>query len=144
MTLTFSEEEYRRLITLAFLGEWMVNAVRKEPDPVYEDVAYKIYAGAHDTALQTLVQFDEKLETWAPADAIDEAAHTMIDEYDEVTFWEELTARLTERDLVEEHGERAVRSMHPDKRERAAAPVAKAYTREFEESGLDRLRVSEE
>ena len=80
---------------------------------------------------------------WEPSEKLEDDAHALIDQYDEITFWEELTARLTERDMIEEHGERAVGAMRPDQRERAAAPIAKAYTHEFEEVGLDRLRIEE-
>ncbi len=141
MTPTFSDEEYRRLMMLTFLGEWMLNAIRKDPDPAYEDTASKIYSFAQGTHLEGLVAFDEEGESWVPSEAFENEAHAMIDQYDDKTFWEELTARMTERDLIKAHGERAVRGMRPEQRVRAASSIAKAYTREFEDQGLDRLRV---
>lgn len=143
MTLTLSDEEYRRLLVLTFLGEWMVNAIRKEPDPAYEDTASKVYSFAKGTPLEALTVFDGNKEDWTPSEKLEAEAHPLIDEYDDKTFWEELTARLTERDLMARHGERAVRSMRPDERTRAARPIAQAYTREFEDQGLNRLLVDE-
>ncbi len=143
MTPTFSEDEYRRIMTLAFLGEWMLNAIRKDPDPAFEDTVSKVYSFAEGTPLGELVEFHEEDGIWEPSEKMEDDAHALIDNYDEVTFWEELTARLTERDMIEEQGERAVGAMRPDQRERAAAPIAKAYTHEFEEVGLDRLRIQE-
>jgi len=129
---------------LALLGEWMVNAIRKDPDPAYEDTASKVYAFAKGTPLEALIGFDENSGNWIAGEAFENDAHALIDQYDDKTFWEELTARLTERDLIAARGERAVRGMRPDQRSRAASPIAKAYTKEFEEQGLDRLRVREE
>ena len=141
MTLTLTDEEYSRLMMLSFMGEWMINAIRKDPDPEYEDVASKIYSFARGTPSEDQVVFDSDLGDWVPTEAFEENAQAMIDQYDDTTFWEELTARLTERDLVETHGERAVGGMRPDQREREISAIAKDYTREFEEQGLARLRI---
>jgi hypothetical protein len=144
MTPTFSDEEYRRVMMLTYLGEWVLNAIRKDPDPAYLDTASKIYSFAKGTALESLVTFDANDESWNPSQAFEDEAHALIDQYDDKTFWEELTARMTERDLIESRGERAVRGMRPDQRTRAASAIAQAYTKEFEEQGLDRLRVQED
>src|SRR5512140_1079704 len=45
----FTDEEYRRIMMLTFLGEWMLNAIRKDPDPAYEDAASKVYSLARGT-----------------------------------------------------------------------------------------------
>src|SRR4051812_17092409 len=116
MNPTFSDQEYRRIMMLTFLGEWMINAIRKDPDPAYEDTASKVYSFAKGTTLEPLAAFDEEAETWVPSDAFENDAHAIIDQYDDKTFWEELTARLTERDLIDAHGERAVRGMQPGQR----------------------------
>jgi hypothetical protein len=141
MTPEFTPEEYRRLMILTLLGEWMINAIRKDPDPAYGDLASKVYSFAKGTSLEKLVTFDGDEEGWSPSEALEAEAQAMIDHYDDKTFWEELTARLVERDLIDQYGERAVRGMRPEKRVRAASPIAKAYTREFETQGVDRLRV---
>ena len=120
----------------------MLNAIRKDPDPDYEDTASKVYSFAQGTTLEALVGFDGESEAWSPSEAFEDEAHAIIDQYDDKTFWEELTARLTERDLVAARGDRAVRGMRPEQRARAASPIAKAYTKEFEDQGLDRLRVA--
>jgi len=144
LTITLSDEEYRRLLMLAYLGEWMVNAIRKEPDSAYDDLASKVYSFSKGTSAETLFAFDGGKEEWVPSEKFESEAHTLIDEYDDNTFWEELTARLTERDLIARNGERVVRSMRPDQRIRASKSIAQAYTKEFEEQGLARLFITEE
>jgi len=141
MTPTFSEEEYRRVLVLAYLGEWVMNAIRKDPEAEAEDTLSRLFSFCQGTSLQSLVGYDAQHETWLPTEAFEEQAHAFIDQYDDKTFWEELTARLTERDLLEAYGERAVRGMRPEARERAASKFAQAYTREFEQHGLSRLRL---
>lgn len=143
MNITLSETEYRHLMMLTYLGEWMVNAIRKEPDPLYEDTATKVYEAAQGTPAESLVAFDQTLQSWVPADAVDRDAQALIDEYDETTFWEELTARLTERDLIEARGEKAVKGMRPEVLKRETSAIAKDYTHEFETAGINRLRVAD-
>ncbi len=139
MNVTLTDAEYRRLMMLAYLGEWMVNAVQKDPDPAYEDTANMIYSFVKGTPLESLVTYDENGLVYIPTEAFEEEAHAIIDQYDDKTFWEELTGRLTERDLIAQHGERALGGMREDQKTRAASAIAKVYTKEFEEFGLDRL-----
>ena len=143
MNITFSDEEYRRVMLLTLLGEWMINAILKDPDPAMEDTASKVYAQAKDTPMAELVAFNADLLSWAPTEEFESEAHAMIDQYDDKTFWEELTARMIERDLIDQHGERTVSSMRPEQREREASSIGKAYTQEFEERGIERLRVTD-
>jgi hypothetical protein len=143
MELTFSDEEYRRLMLLVFMGEWMMNSIQKTPDLAFESLAFKVFAKTQGTALEPLVMYDEPTESWELTDDFDAEAHAFIDQYDEITFWEELTGRLVERDLIDQHGERALRSMRPEQRSKAAAALAKAYTKVFEDEGLTHLHLTE-
>jgi hypothetical protein len=142
MTLTFSEDQYRRLVILTMLGEWVVNATRKEPDPDFEFAASEFYASAKGTSAEALVAYDAEARGWIPSEESDEEVHAHIDEYDDKTFWEELTARLAERDLVAERGERNVNGMRPNERVRAVQSQAKKYADEFETNGIDRLGIA--
>ena len=143
MTLTLTDEHYRRLLMLITLGEWMVNANRKEPDPEYEGLAAKIYGAAPGTPNDSFVEFDDELGTWTSSEALHEEAHALIDEYDDATFWEELPSRLAERDLIAEQGERAVQAMRPDDRIRALKSIVRDYAEEFEREGLGRVGILE-
>src|SRR3982751_498688 len=143
MNLTLNDQEYRRLMMLVFMGEWMMNAVQKEPDVAYEALAFKVFAQTQGTALEPLAFYDEPTESWELTDDFDAEAHAFIDQYDDKTFWEELTARLIERDLIDQHGERALNSMRPHQRSKAADALAKAYTKVFEEEGISKLRLTE-
>jgi len=141
MTLTLSEDQYKRLLTLTVLGEWMINAIRKEPDIDYEMTASTVYAGAKESSLESLIRFDSNNSSWTPSELLEDNAHALIDQYDEVVFWEELTNRLVERDLIRKYGERAVQSMRQGQKERESFAIAKVYTREFEDQGLERLQL---
>jgi hypothetical protein len=143
MTITLSDDQYRRIVILTMLGEWMVNATRKEPDGDFEFAASQLYAFAKGTPAEPLVTYDEESTRWIPSDTSDDEVHTLIDDYDDKTFWEDLTTRMAERDLTAERGERAVNGMRPAERLRAIEAAAKKYVDEFEHHGLERLLISE-
>ena len=46
----FNDEEMKQLMMLVFMGEWMMNAIQKEPDLAYEALAFKIFAQTQGTA----------------------------------------------------------------------------------------------
>jgi hypothetical protein len=142
MTLTITEDEYRRLVVLTILGEWMMNATRKEPDAEYEEAAGRLYSFASGTLAESLVVHDPETGAWTPSEESDAEVHTFIDDYDDKTFWEDLTTRLAERDLLAQRGERAVSGMHPAERVRAIEAAAKKYVDEFEKNGLERLLLA--
>ena len=144
MTITLSDEQYRRLVVLTMLGEWMVNATQKEPDANYEYAASQLYSFAKGTPAEKLVSLDPETRMWVPSADSDEEIHALIDDYDDKMFWEDLTTRMAERDLLAERGERAVNGMRPAERVRMIQSYAKPYVDEFEERGLDRLVVAED
>ena len=63
-----------------------------------------------------------------------------ISDYDDHTFWEELTERLAERDLAKRTGQR-VEDIDRDEDLLELKPLEDRYRHEFEEHGLDRLQI---
>ena len=143
MTITLSDEQYRRVVILTMLGEWMVNATRQEPDSDFEVAASQLYSFAKGTHAEKLVSYDDEATQWVASAESDAEIHAFIDDYDDKTFWEDLTTRMAERDLVADRGERAVNGMRSGERVRAIQTYAKKYVDEFEKYGLERLVLLE-
>lgn len=128
------------MIELAYLGEWMVNA---QHDPDFQDEA----AGA---AVQKLLAAhklpnvdidDETGEYFMTAEWTERLYDEYILDYDDHTFWDELTERLAMRDLARDHG------VDPDHINRdddllELRPIEDRYRAELEEHGLDRLDIN--
>lgn len=137
--LELTTEELRKLIELAYLGEWMINA---QHDLEFQDEA----AGAAVQKLLTAHKLpdvdldDETGEFFMKSDWTERLYDEYILDYDDHTFWDELTERLAVRDLARE------RAVDPDSinREddlRALRPLEERYRAELEEHGLDRLDI---
>ncbi|MGB1261173.1 MAG: hypothetical protein ACPG6P_14105, partial [Akkermansiaceae bacterium] len=57
------------------------------------------------------------------------------------TFWEELVARMAERELNRKHGEAHMKSLSEEKRKELSEPVTKRFWQEFSTRGIGNLHV---
>jgi hypothetical protein len=150
-----SREELRRLIHLVSIATWVIGAHKTEEDPraaPYDELEQKLYALAagHGFAGETgdpaedLLDYAEDLQKYFPTIYFDEGeARDFIDEYDDDTFWDELTYRLAERDAVHEAGgvERYA-ELSPIERITRTSRFESLYADEFYEHGLDNVRIA--
>ena len=148
MNIEISEEQFERLLKLVYLGNVMINDTRKETkeDPrlkEYDEIEEKFLRLAHEKGDVDLVQFDIKTGKFHPALALieDEEMNAFIDRYIDDIFWEELAARLAERDVWEEIGEEVMSAIEDKEKARLYSEAESKYYREFEESGVDNLRI---
>ena len=144
MKINFTSAEYRLLLDLVYLGDWMLSAHDVKDDSVqttkYEPLVQKILSYANDAELSTLVDKstdDGKFYTTRQFE--EEGVMDIIYEYDEESFWMELIDRLAERD---------VRAAQPDghlppfkEYLELAGPIEEQYAQEFETHGLQRLKL---
>jgi len=140
VTLKLSKIEYERLLKLVYLGGWMVNSHRVEDIKTeYDKLEGKVYSYAGSAGLGKYADFDEEKGSWFPSGEMDEdeEVRAFIDEYDDHTFWEDLSWNFADRDYArqvpapanEEHFIRVCR-------------LKDAYDDEFEAYGLENLFVA--
>lgn len=67
-----------------------------------------------------------------------------LGEYEEYAFWDLLAHKLARRDLARKLGEEAALAMDPADRYMAVGDIADEYFEEFDEHGLERVRVNKE
>ncbi len=141
--LKLTKRQYKALLDLVYLGDWMVNGIRVEPLAPYEDAAQQVYALAdkadcgdlagYDAGLKKHVVFDEA----QPGSRLAEFKAA----YDEETFWQELVERLSDRDLEREHGADALAKMSKDELVSLQIASEDAWDAEFRERGIDNLEL---
>jgi hypothetical protein len=138
--LDLTPDQYRKLIELAYLGEWMINA---QHDPEFQD-------DAADAAVQHLLashplpdvgRDEETGDYFMQAEWTERLYDDHILDYDDHVFWDELTERLAMRDLARERGVEADQ-IDRDEELHTLRPLEDRYHQEFEEHGLDRLDIS--
>ena len=147
MKIELTPTEIRRLIDLVYIATWIIDAHKIGDDPEtapYRRLEQKLFAIAAQQGLSDVIEYADEFDLYFPTRALEESqAHSFIDEYDDDTFWEELMARLAERDLINDLGSfQALVDLSPEKRVTLLGRREEYYANEFAEHGLDRLAIA--
>jgi hypothetical protein len=147
MTIELSNEEYRNLLDLLYLGQWLLDAHDVDPDPdteKYDELIQKIYSFAKAQHFDNYIVFDKEMKQYFTTRLYEESSmcHVFIDEYDNDTFWDELISRLTDRDIQARIKNGEINNpININERLGIAGPIEARYADEFEKSGLDNIVV---
>ena len=131
MQINLTNKEFRRLLDLVYIGNWVLNSIRGEDRfKDYDHVESKLFGLCQDTPMQALVEKWEDEDV--PSKAFAEGGiHEAIAYYEDNVFYEILAEELSRRDMDspeinEENYDEIVGRMNH-------------YMREFQASGLDHL-----
>ena len=131
MELNLTEKQFRRLLDLVYIGNWVLNSTRGD-DRIreYDEVESQVFAHCLDHGMAKLVElYDGEL---IPSRAFAEGGiHEAIMAYEDVRFFEILAEELALKDLGE-----PTRENYNDILERM-----EEYMGEFEENGTDHVTV---
>lgn len=149
-----SRDELRRLLHMVYIASWVMGAHETVEDPrvaPYDALEQKLYglAARHGFAGKTgnpdddLLDYAEELQKYFPTLVLDESeVRDFLDEYDDDTFWDELTFRLAERDAIREvGGVEQYAELSPIERITRTGHFESLYADEFYEHGLDNVRI---
>ncbi len=147
MKIHLTSEEYRQLLDLLYIADWVMHAHEVDDSDECADhdlLIQKLYSYAAEAGCPDLVTLDPKHRDYQVSAQFEEEtpAHEFIARYDDDTFWDELTERLTERDLEEEQGGQTT-TLSVEEYFRLAAPIREMYEEEFGDQGVARLRIVE-
>ena len=133
MELHLTEKQYRRLLDLVYIGNWVLNSTRGD-DRIqdYDKVESHLFSHCLDHGMAALVElYDGEI---IPSRAFAEGGiHEAIMAYEDVTFFEILAEELALRDL---DAERATAENYDEVMDRM-----EQYMGEFEAHGTDHISV---
>ena len=133
MELRLTEKQYRRLLDLVYIGNWVLNSARGE-DRIrdYDQVESLVFSHCLDHGMAALVElYDGEI---IPSRAFVEGGiHEAIMAYEDVTFFEILAEELALRDL---DADRATAENYDEVMDRM-----EQYMGEFEAHGTDHISV---
>ena len=133
MKLELTKKQYRRLLDLAYIGNWILNSTRGE-DRIrdYDEVESLLFGKAADEGMGVVAEVynGEVIPSRAFADG---GIHEAIEQYEDVVFYEILAEELALRDM---DGEPLTRENYGELMERIDA-----YLSEFDEHGTDNISV---
>lgn len=131
MQIDLSKKEFRRLLDLVYIGNWILNSMRGEDRfQDYDEVESKLFALCKEAGMSSLA------ERWdgimIPSRAFAEGGiHEAIADYEDTVFFEILAEELARRDMdhqpISSENYEELRSRMED------------YILEFEANGTDNL-----
>ncbi len=131
MQIELTKKEFRRLLDLVYIGNWVLNSIRGDDRFAdYDGVESKLFGLCREHGMDTLVQRWEG--EWIPSEAFaDGGIHEAIACYEDAVFFQILAEELSRRDMDypeigDENYDELVSRME-------------RYMDEFGESGVDRL-----
>ncbi len=135
MQIELSNKEFRRLLDLVYIGNWILNSTRGDDRfEDYDRIESKLFGLCRGTGMQALVeQWDGQA---VPSQAYTEGGiHEAIAYYEDNVFYEILAEELSRRDMeypdiTDENYDEIVTRMD-------------RYMDEFESSGVDHLVLEE-
>lgn len=133
MELKMTEKQFRRLLDLVYIGNWVLNSTRGD-DRIkeYDQVESLVFAHCLDHGMAPLTELyqGELIPSRAFADG---GIHEAIEQYEDTVFYEILAEELALRDL---DGQPMTRENYTALMERIDA-----YLSEFDAHGTDRVVV---
>ena len=133
MKIELTEQQFRYLLDLVYIGNWVMNSIRDD-DPIqeYDQVESLIFSHCLHHNMASLVQMyrGELIPSRAFAEG---GIHEAIEQYEDVVFYEILAEKLAMRDM----------DGKPMSRENYAALMDRfdAYLSEFDRYGTDHVNV---
>lgn len=144
MKINFSKEEYRVLIELLDLADWVIHAQKSDQNEQiapYRAFIQKIYAKSEEMEMEDSIEYVAHLDAYMPTRKFEESAQTrsFIEEFIDEIFWEELIYRLAQRDFIRANSTESIRAMSTEERVSHIAEREAWYAEQFEQQGLDIL-----
>ena len=135
MHIDLTTKEFRRLLDLVYIGNWVLNSIRGEDRFTdYDHVESTLFGLCQGTGMQALV------ETWdgedVPSKAFSEGGiHEAIAVYEDAVFYEILAEELSRRDME-------YPAITDDNYDEIVTRMSR-YMEEFQTSGVDKLFLEE-
>lgn len=131
MRIELSAREFRRLLDMVYIGNWILNSTRGDDRFAdYDNLESKLFGLCKNTGMQILVE--DWNDTTIPSRAYEEGGiHEAIAYYEDNVFYEILAEELSRRDMG-----------YADITDENYAEIAgrmQQYMQEFQQSGVDRL-----
>ncbi len=147
MKINFTKKEYRDLIDILELAEWVLHAhvTDREDTKKYRDLIQKIFASAKEMDCGEYIQFIPKLGAYYPTKLYEDSSDTMrnIEQFQEDSFWEELIAKLAERDAARRLAPKRLGDLNFEELYNELTIDEEKWAQEFESNGIERLELND-
>ena len=134
MNIELTDKEFRRLLDMVYIGNWILNSTRgKNRITDYDEVESKIFSNCAFKGMRKL--FEVKDGVVLPSRAFSEGGiHEAIMDYEDTVFYEILAEELARRDMNFE-------PISQDNFDELAVRIDE-YIEEFEQNGVENISLN--
>ena len=135
MQIELTNKEFRRLLDMVYIGNWVLNSTRGDDRFAdYDDLESKLFGLCRTVGMKVLVE--DWNDTTIPSRAYEAGGiHEAIAYYEDNIFYEILAEELSRRDM-------GYVDITPENYEEITGRMEQ-YMQEFQASGVDRLVLEE-
>ncbi len=141
MKINFTKSEYRTLLNVIYMADWILHAHDTEDrsdSGEYYNLFQKLMSHAMAMDCEDYVVFDEEQKQYSQSYLFEEESPALeyIDKFENDSFWGELISRLARRDVLGDLGNIETEEMFV-----AISEAEDKWSKEFEAFGLSRIRL---
>lgn len=143
--IEFTDEQYKTLLKLTYLGNWMVNSFQSDDiEEECDNFESYILSFASDAGLDHYVDTENGNQRSYPSSELEDELNIYIDRYNNDIFWDELIERLAWRDFTRHFSDDEAKKMTPSERHQKIRPLIKKYSDEFSEAGIANILLKKD
>jgi len=133
MKIELSELEFRRLLDMAYIGNWVLNSMRGNVRfDDYDNVESRLFSYCREHGMDTLTEVIDGMAR--PSEAFEQGGiHEAIADYEDSIFFEILAEELARRDMDFE-------PINPENFGELSNRIDE-YIAEFEQNGIDNISL---
>jgi hypothetical protein len=134
MNIELTDKEFRRLLDMVYIGNWILNSTRgADRFEDYDHVEGRIFSHCAKAGMNTLYEIRE--DRVIPSSAFENGGiHEAIADYEDTVFFEILAEELARRDMDFE-------PIGPDNFSELTTRIDE-YIQEFEQNGMDNISLN--
>ncbi|MCH7534660.1 MAG: hypothetical protein IH948_02760 [Bacteroidetes bacterium] len=136
--IEFTRKQYRTLLKLLYVGAWVSEASTVESDKDIKDVEQLIFSFTKDFDSEDWIEYANEFSQYFPTRQMEDSIHHIMDDYNDSTFWDELSQRLSEREFLKDN-KRKLKNMTIEEQVVLRNKYVNKYEKELEKNGLDNL-----
>lgn len=129
------------------MADWTANAICEadmKQDEDIKGIRNHIFSFAKEMGFEKYIGYDKDIGYYADFELDDEPSiRSLIERYDEHSFWDELVDRLGERDFMKKYTREQRKAMTDEEHFSKRMECEESWGKELEENGVGRLRVDE-
>ena len=143
MKINLTNKQYRSLLKLVFLGDFMVNGPRNYDERVkeFDEIEQYLYSFYKDFQLENCIEKFKEDGCYYATKAFEDELTDYISDYDDMCFIDELIHQLGRRDFLNKYGEDAVGRMSIEERIKKEQPFLDVYSDEIDDNDIENIGI---